>query len=59
MLPTLYTSNFTPDDLGEKVGTRAASRIFRNGCHQVRVQAPDYSMEQSMAQSPRGFKMVN
>jgi hypothetical protein len=43
-LPTLYTSNYTPAELGDRVGTRAASRIFRGGCKQIRVEAPDYGM---------------
>ncbi len=44
-LPTLYTSNYAPDDLGKKIGTRAASRIFRGNCTKViRVEAPDYAM---------------
>ena len=44
-LPTFYTSNYAPDDPGKKIGTRAASRIFRGNCTKViRVEAPDYAM---------------
>lgn len=59
MLPTLYTSNFHPAELGQQTGSRAASRIFRGQCVTVAVQAPDYAMGQSDAQAVGGFKMLN
>lgn len=41
------TSNFTPCDLGEKIGTCATSRIFRGNCMLFEVQAPDYALNQA------------
>lgn len=58
-LPTLYTSNFGPNELGGRVGTRAASRAFRAGCNVIRMQAPDYGMEQSALKTRPRFTMVN
>ena len=54
MLPTLYTSNFAPDELGRRIGTRAASRVFRSGCSVIRIEAPDYAMAQSLAKGGAG-----
>lgn len=41
-LPTFYTSNYSVDDLDNRLGARIASRILRNGCDVVQVRAPDY-----------------
>ncbi len=53
-LPTLYTSNYAPDALGDVIGTRAASRIFRSDCKLVQVQAPDYALAQIKAREAGG-----
>ncbi len=54
MLPTLYTSNYAPDRLGDVIGTRAASRIFRSDCRLVQVLGPDYSLAQIKARAAGG-----
>jgi len=43
-LPTLVTSNFGPDTLGEVIGTRAASRLLRNNCQIIELEAPEYAL---------------
>lgn len=57
MLPTLYTSNYAPADLGQQTGSRAASRIFRGQCVTVAVQAPDYAMAQCAQPVVGGFRL--
>ncbi len=58
MLPTLYTSNFHPAELGQQTGSRAASRIFRGQCVTVAVQAPDYAMAQNAQPVVGGFRFL-
>ena len=41
--PTFMTSNFSPARLAQRIGNRAASRLWRTGCKVVEVQAPDFS----------------
>ena len=38
-LPTFYTSNYSPDTLGSRLGERVASRIFRTEIQIVEVRA--------------------
>lgn len=41
MLPTMYTSNHSPQDLEEIVGTRSASRILGT-CLAIKIDGPDH-----------------
>lgn len=41
-LPTCFTSNYSPDQLGARIGEPQAARVFRNECVTVEVKGPDF-----------------
>lgn len=42
-LPTFMTSNYSPAQLNDRIGSRAVSRLSRNDCEVIEVKAPDFS----------------
>lgn len=56
-LPTFFTSNYGPNELADRVGSRAASRVFRADCQAIRVTAPDYMLAKSKGKAT--FKLMN
>lgn len=45
--PTLFTSNYSPAGLHDRMGNRLASRVFRGDCTVVDLRAPDYCLTNS------------
>ena len=49
-LPVFVTSNYTPTELVDRIGGRAASRFFRNASSTIiEVRAPDYPTQQALS----------
>ncbi len=45
---TMFTSNYSPAGLHDRLGARAASRAFRCDCAIVSLRAPDYHMSRNL-----------